>query len=151
MSLQTLFELLSEVVEAIEIQGLERSFEVFQHNVEIVIQELQRDELSISFSNVIADLTRASDLMQNLVDRPGSNSVGRPRLHIPEHSLRYLLFTLNFKITQISKIFSVSPDTIRRRLNEIGLTVICNYHIILIDIHSNMICVFCRHPVLVAK
>lgn len=48
--------------------------------------------------------------------------IGRPRIHIPRQSLEYLL-SINFKVSDIAKIYHVSRRTISDRLMEFNLSV----------------------------
>lgn len=123
MAFRYLSELLQEGLEAVATNGYFSACDTLLENIELVISELDRDESSPIFVNVISDLRRACDLIQNLNDRPPERSNGRPRLHIPRYTLRYLLLTLNFKVSDITKIFAVSRTTIDGRLAEMGLSV----------------------------
>lgn len=102
MSLRSLCELLEEGLEAVNSNGFFSGCDVLLENIEIVLSELNRYDSSQTLNNAISYLRRGCQLIQSLTERQGEPSTGRPRLQIPRYSLRYLLLTLNFKVTDIS-------------------------------------------------
>ena len=57
---------------------------------------------------------------------PGQNRRGRPKFYISEEQLQHLL-QLHFSCPKIAYLLGVSLSTIRRRMNEYGLTVSALY------------------------
>ena len=60
---------------------------------------------------------------------------GRPKIDIRQEQLEYLL-GLGFSCPKISKVLGVSLSTIKRKMNEFGLSVTSLYTLLLIGCHS---------------
>lgn len=123
MTLSRLVELLEECSESVETHGFILSQSLLTENIECVVQELEITEQRDELADVISGLERSLHILENIQSEPLCGQNGRPKIFIPNSSLRYLLITMNLKICDIAKIFFVNRKTITRRLREINLSV----------------------------
>ena len=100
--------------------------EVLLRNVVAFVGLFLTDESdSDALVRVVADVVQAvQSHLAALYHLP--RSIGRPQVHISEEQL-IMLLDLHFSIRDIASMLQVSPDTVRRRINQYGLQGITGY------------------------
>ena len=102
------------------------------------VDQLYRSLVQLDISNSIVESVGTSLSLIQEIDQSqsvaggftpsvlGSGSRGRPKLEITQQQLEYLL-NLGFSCPRLSDILGVSLSTVRRRMNECGLSISALY------------------------
>lgn len=118
---------IQEISNCLELVSELQALDVVVTRIESLIEAIRHVQTSetVSWGNrVVRLLEEASWLIVSELDRTYTlhTNRGRPKLHVSMSSVEYLL-SMNFKATKIAELFSVSRETLCRRMKSFGISV----------------------------